>query len=219
MRPTLLAIFAFLSTAGCSWSGGSWLGLFPAPKFLDGSVEGSRYTAPDHSFTVALPHPEGSGEWAYTVVREHQEAGITAAQFGPAAFDQGTYAAAVHHRPPDAPAAQLENWPEEETPPWVSELAERKKAAALFVHGERVTLADRPALFQLFQQAIDRDWTVFLVSYLFVIDDDRVGEIRGLFPTLSSDVDLAREKLRSRTYDVLEAFASSLQVPPPEGAR
>lgn len=220
MRPTILAAFAFLSTAACfgPGTGGTWLGLFPAPKFLDGSVANDCYTPPDRSFTVALPHEVASSEYPWTTVQERQDEWATAVQFGPAAFDQGLYLAGVHRRPPGAPLVNPAQLPADGLPPWVGGLKGPEWAVAHLVRGEHVMLAGQPALFQLLEKPLGDGWMLFVADYLFAPDDDRIGEVRGVFPTMPHAVDAVREQLRSRTHEVFEPFAASLQLPAKQAA-
>lgn len=65
-KVVLLSIVALLS--GCA--GGTLGGLFPAPKVLDGSLDGLRYTSPDESFAITAPVTTARSEWLYTEVQE-----------------------------------------------------------------------------------------------------------------------------------------------------
>ena len=218
MRATMLVAIALLSNAACSWKGGNWFGLFPAPKFLDGTVVDNRYSPPDRSFTVAVPHPQGSYEYKYMEVREEQDARFTAVKFGPAAFDQGTYSAAVYPRPADMPVLNLAARSADEAPPWLHNLPGPEGAVAHLVLGEHVTLAGRPALFQLWEKPFGEDRMLFVAQYLVALDDNHAGLACGLLPTLPHDIGRVREHLRARTHPVFEPFAASLHLPPPEAA-
>jgi hypothetical protein len=92
LAPRVLATLALAATlAGCSSTGGTALGLFPLPKFLDGEIEGDAYIGGDGLFRVALPHPEESYEFTYMSVKEEEINGSFYVSFGPAAFDQSIY--------------------------------------------------------------------------------------------------------------------------------
>ncbi|WP_444902178.1 hypothetical protein ACJJIG_04410 [Microbulbifer sp. SSSA007] len=62
-----------LSTVLTACAGGTIGGLLPAPKILDGKLDGRKYTSPDGELTVIAPASEERGEWTYTVVKEHSE--------------------------------------------------------------------------------------------------------------------------------------------------
>lgn len=64
-----LSVIAILS--GCS--GGTIGGLLPAPKILNGDLDGLVYTSPDKVFTVEAPASKDRAEWTYTTVQEHKE--------------------------------------------------------------------------------------------------------------------------------------------------
>src|SRR5262245_62348801 len=97
MKLASFALVFGLLAAGCSTSGGTVLGLFPAPKVLDGSIDDSVYTAEDGSFSVRVPHDEDSSEYTYMQVKEVEQPGSGGAgaehyvSFGPAAFCQGIW--------------------------------------------------------------------------------------------------------------------------------
>lgn len=91
MRRSLVVLLG-LVLAGCENTGGTVLGLFPAPKLLSGSVDDDVYTAKDGCFTVAVPHTEESSEYTYMTVKEQQGGpGEWYVSFGPAAMDQSIY--------------------------------------------------------------------------------------------------------------------------------
>ncbi len=86
------ALLVLALLPACSTTGGTALGLFPMPKFLDGDIEDDVYTGGDGAFRVALPHPEDSYEFTYMQVKEESGAnGEWYVSFGPAAFDQSIY--------------------------------------------------------------------------------------------------------------------------------
>ncbi len=62
-----------LSTVLTACAGGTIGGLLPAPRILDGKLDGRKYTSPDNALTVMAPASEERGEWTYTVVQEHSE--------------------------------------------------------------------------------------------------------------------------------------------------
>jgi hypothetical protein len=45
-------------------------GLFPAPKFLKGTIENDTYRSPDGLFQVGCPQPKDSYEYKYMAVKE-----------------------------------------------------------------------------------------------------------------------------------------------------
>lgn len=86
-----LALAAAVACTACSSTGGIILGLFPAPKFLAGDIEDSVYTAKNGTFSIAVPHEQGTYEYRYLVIKEeHEENGIYVS-FGPGAFDRSIY--------------------------------------------------------------------------------------------------------------------------------
>lgn len=62
-----------LSTLLTACAGGTIGGLLPAPKILDGKLDGRMYTSPDSVLKVVAPASEERGEWTYTLVKEHSE--------------------------------------------------------------------------------------------------------------------------------------------------
>jgi hypothetical protein len=87
----VLFVVATLVLVGCSTTGGTIGGLFPAPKFLKGEIKNNTYTAEDKSFSVAVPHKDGSYEYTYMQVKEKYSEYGAYVSFGPAAFDQSIY--------------------------------------------------------------------------------------------------------------------------------
>lgn len=87
----VLFIAAVFSLVGCSTTGGTIGGLFPAPKFLKGEIKNDIYTAQDKSFSVVVPHKDGSYEYTYMQVKEQYSEYGAYVSFGPAAFDQSVY--------------------------------------------------------------------------------------------------------------------------------
>lgn len=90
LRVVLFVVAAFV-LVGCSTTGGTIGGLFPAPKFLKGEIKNNTYTAQDKSFSVAVPHKDGSYEYTYMQVKEQYSEHGAYVSFGPAAFDQSIY--------------------------------------------------------------------------------------------------------------------------------
>lgn len=71
MKKTLLIGSLSILLTACG--GGTIGGLFPAPKILDGSLDGTRYTSPDKVFSVTAPVSTKASAWLYTSVKEHSE--------------------------------------------------------------------------------------------------------------------------------------------------
>jgi hypothetical protein len=86
-----LVFFLLAATSACSTTGGTIGGLFPAPKFLKGNIENDTYTAQDKTFSIKVPHKQGSNEYTYMQVKEQYGELGAYVSFGPAAFDQGIY--------------------------------------------------------------------------------------------------------------------------------
>lgn len=87
----VLFVVAMSVVVGCSTTGGTIGGLFPAPMFLKGEIKDNTYTAQDNSFSVAVPHKYGSYEYTYMQVKEQYSEYGAYVSFGPAAFDQSIY--------------------------------------------------------------------------------------------------------------------------------
>jgi hypothetical protein len=90
--------------AGCRGTGGTVGGLFPAPKFLDGTVNNGIYLAPEKAFSVRLPHPPTGDqgdqyEWRYSRVHEIEDEAVIGVLFGPAALDLSVYHAVLIRTP------------------------------------------------------------------------------------------------------------------------
>lgn len=90
MRILMLGLVTFV-LAGCATTGGTIGGLIPAPKFLKGEINNNIYTAQDKSFSVSVPHKQGSYEYKYMNVKEQYSPYGAYVSFGPAAFDQSIY--------------------------------------------------------------------------------------------------------------------------------
>lgn len=99
-----LAALLLVGFAGCSTTGGDIGGLFPAPKFLKGSIDNNIYTSKDNNFTIAVPHAQGSYEYKYMQVKEEYHNTYDYVSFGPAAFDQSIYRVEVVPRAPPGEA-------------------------------------------------------------------------------------------------------------------
>jgi hypothetical protein len=87
----ILFTAAAIVLAGCATTGGTIGGLFPAPKFLKGEIKNNIYTARDKSFSVAVPHKDGSYEYTYMQVKEQYSEYGAYVSFGPAALDLNIY--------------------------------------------------------------------------------------------------------------------------------
>ncbi|RJQ48991.1 MAG: hypothetical protein C4528_01500 [Gammaproteobacteria bacterium] len=87
----VLFVAAVFTLVGCSTTGGTIGGLFPAPKFLKGEIKNDIYTAQDKSFSVVVPHKDGSYEYTYMQVKEQYSEYSAYVSFGPAAIDQSVY--------------------------------------------------------------------------------------------------------------------------------
>lgn len=80
MKKTFL--FASFSIFLTACGGGTIGGLFPAPKILDGSLEGTRYTSPDKVLSVTAPVSTKASAWLYTSVKEHsQQSDVQSSRF------------------------------------------------------------------------------------------------------------------------------------------
>jgi len=68
-----ISSIVLLSTLITACAGGTIGGLLPAPKILDGKLEGLMYTSPQGELRIQAPAKEDRGEWTYTEVKEHSE--------------------------------------------------------------------------------------------------------------------------------------------------
>lgn len=93
MKEFRTALFALAAVwlVGCETTGGTLGGLLPTPKFLKGEIRNDIYTAQDKSFSVRVPHKDGSYEYKYMQVKEQYGDLGAYVSFGPAAFDQSIY--------------------------------------------------------------------------------------------------------------------------------
>lgn len=87
-----------LVLAGCETTGGTIGGLFPSPKFLKGEIKNGTYTAQDKSFSVAVPHKEGTEEYRHMQVKEQGNEFGAYVSFGPSALDQSIYRVEIARR-------------------------------------------------------------------------------------------------------------------------
>ncbi len=71
MKKTFLIGSLSILVTACG--GGTIGGLFPAPKILDGSLDGTRYTSPDKVLSVTAPVSTKASAWLYTSVKEHSQ--------------------------------------------------------------------------------------------------------------------------------------------------
>jgi len=76
---------------GCSSTGGTIGGLFPAPKFLEGQIKKDTYISKNNDFTVSIPHKDGTYEFTYLQIKEQYNELGAYISFGPAAMDQSIY--------------------------------------------------------------------------------------------------------------------------------
>jgi hypothetical protein len=76
---------------GCSSTGGTIGGLFPAPKILDGKIENDIYISKNSDFSVSIPHKDGTYEFTYLQIKEQYNELGAYISFGPAAMDQSIY--------------------------------------------------------------------------------------------------------------------------------
>ncbi|MCF6259513.1 MAG: hypothetical protein L3J98_05025 [Gammaproteobacteria bacterium] len=76
---------------GCSTTGGTIGGLFPAPKFMAGSIDKKTYLSKNKDFSITIPHEKGSYQYKYMKIKEQYGDLGAYISFGPAAFDQSIY--------------------------------------------------------------------------------------------------------------------------------
>jgi len=67
----VLAVALLLTLVGCSTTGEEFGGLVPLPKFTEGKLADSLYTAKDNSFSVNSPFDKDSYEYKYMKIEEH----------------------------------------------------------------------------------------------------------------------------------------------------
>ncbi len=105
-----LLVIVMLVSVGCSTTGGTIGGLFPAPKFLKGDIKNNTYTAQDKSFSVAVPHKDTSYEYKYMHVKEQYSEFEAYVSFGPAALDTSIYRIQIGKRiTPESQSVKLED--------------------------------------------------------------------------------------------------------------
>lgn len=85
------AAVLLLSIIGCSTSGGTIGGLFPAPKFTKGEIENNVYISMGSDFSVSIPHKNGTYEYTYMEIKEQYNEYGAYISFGPAALDKSIY--------------------------------------------------------------------------------------------------------------------------------
>jgi len=139
--------------AGCHTTGGTLLGLFPAPKFTKGEIERDVYTAPDQSFSVGLPHKDGSYEYTYMQIKEELSAEATYVSFGPAALDLSIYRVGlVPRRTPEARAAALDDWGPQMVGMIRTQLESAYQTPLVETEAAHATIGPRPARSWCFTQ-------------------------------------------------------------------
>lgn len=87
----LFVVIISVIVVGCSSTGGTIGGLFPAPKFLDGKIENDTYLSKNSDFSVSVPHKDGTYEFTYLQIKEQYSELGAYISFGPAAMDQSIY--------------------------------------------------------------------------------------------------------------------------------
>jgi hypothetical protein len=91
IQKKIFIVLLSILVVGCSSTGGTIGGLFPAPKILDGKIENDVYFSKNNDFTVSIPHKDGTYEFTYLQIKEQYNELGTYISFGPAAFDQSIY--------------------------------------------------------------------------------------------------------------------------------
>lgn len=86
-----IIVFISIIVVGCSSTGGTIGGLFPAPKILDGKIENDTYFSKNGHFSVSVPHKDGTYEFTYLQIKEQYNELGAYVSFGPAAMDQSIY--------------------------------------------------------------------------------------------------------------------------------
>lgn len=97
-----LFLAALFMLVGCSTTGGTLGNLYPTSKSLKGKINNNIYTAQDRSFSVKIPHKEGSYEFTYMQVKEQYVENGIYVSFGPFAFDQSIYRINIDRPPAQA---------------------------------------------------------------------------------------------------------------------
>jgi len=85
----LLILGVFLS--GCSSTGGTIGGLFPAPKIIKGNIKDGIYTSKNKEFKISVPNWDNKREYRYMKVKEKSSETGEYLSFGPAAFNNNIY--------------------------------------------------------------------------------------------------------------------------------
>jgi len=177
-----LASLLFVGFAGCSTTGGDIGGLFPAPKFLKGSIENNVYTSKDKLFSIAIPHKQGSYEYKYMQVKEEYHNGYDYVSFGPAAFDQSIYRVEVVPRAPPGEARPSLNEAASKFLMQVEQMMQNAYGAqAVVTQSNKTQVNGRNALYWQLKQVVpagklNSSNPVTLTHDVYVIDfDDAVG--------------------------------------------
>jgi len=67
----LIAVIIFMMfLGGCSTTGGTIGGLFPAPKFTKGKIDNNIYTSKFADFSIRVPFNKGSSAYRYMEIKE-----------------------------------------------------------------------------------------------------------------------------------------------------
>lgn len=109
---SVLTVVAMTALVGCATTGGSIGNLMPIPlpKVLKGEIKDSVYTTPDKSFSVAVPHKQGSEEYRHMHVKEQINEYGAYVSFGPTSLDQSIYRLETAKRvTPCSPCVKLED--------------------------------------------------------------------------------------------------------------
>ena len=134
----------FLLPAACSSTGGTWLGLFPAPKILDGDIEDGIYTAEGGVFSVQVPYKEGSHEYRYMAIKEEQNELEWYVSFGPA-VDQAIFRINYVERMEGMPIQPLDELAPKALELYVSQLEQGYGAPTRPEEERAMTMGNTPA--------------------------------------------------------------------------
>ena len=106
MRSSLAVAVLALLASGCAATGGHFLGYFPLPKLLSGSLEGGTYRPESGVFEVWAPFSDADGHartrWRWGTVTEVAEFERTSVRFMPLGYDRFTaevYPVLTGHEP------------------------------------------------------------------------------------------------------------------------
>jgi len=150
----VISILMVASLLGCSTTGGSIGGLFPAPKFLKGKIEGNMYVSKDNDFEIQIPHIDGSDEFLYMQVKEQYNNSGAYISFGPAALDKSIYRVEIGKKlSPESKDVNFAEATNALVANYIKQLEKGYNAAVSLSKKEKTTINGVPSYFILLEQS------------------------------------------------------------------